>query len=86
MHDLNTMTGVFLKRGNIPPLSIPKKWGFAPGTSAGEKVTTGSWLGEVGKTAFPTRSWCPSNWKDSIPTILAGRRIPGNGNHRNAYR
>ncbi|MCB0551320.1 MAG: V-type ATP synthase subunit A [Phaeodactylibacter sp.] len=60
MHDLNTMTGVFLKRGEYTAaFDTEKKWGFTPLAQAGEKVTAGSWLGEVRENSIPHKIMVP---------------------------
>ncbi len=48
MHDLNTMTGVFLKRGEYTSaLDLEKEWELKPLAAVGDRVTAGDWLGEV---------------------------------------
>ncbi len=48
MNDLDKMEGVFLKRGDYTdPLDFDKKFEFKVLAKEGDKVTAGSWLGEV---------------------------------------
>ena len=47
-NDLEAMTGVFLKRGEMTvPFSYDKKWEFMPLSKKADKVQAGDWLGEV---------------------------------------
>jgi V/A-type H+/Na+-transporting ATPase subunit A len=47
-NDLDKMEGVFLKRGEYTdPLDAEKVYPFEPMAKEGDKVTAGSWLGEV---------------------------------------
>jgi V/A-type H+-transporting ATPase subunit A len=47
-NDLNKMTGLFLKRGELThPLDPEKKWDFTPTAKTGDRVQAGSWIGEV---------------------------------------
>ncbi|MCK4994755.1 MAG: V-type ATP synthase subunit A [Candidatus Omnitrophica bacterium] len=47
-NDLEAMTGVFLKRGEMTtPFSYDKKWEFLPLAKKTDKVQAGDWLGEV---------------------------------------
>lgn len=47
-NDLDKMSGVFLKRGEYTfPLDENKLWLFKPISKVGDKVSAGSWLGEV---------------------------------------
>ena len=47
-HDLDTMEGVFLKRGDYTaPLDMEKIWPFKPLAKKGDSVQAGSWLGET---------------------------------------
>lgn len=47
-NDLDKMEQVFLQRGEYTyPLDENKKWDFVPIAKAGERVSAGSWLGEV---------------------------------------
>lgn len=47
-NDLEAMTGVFLKRGELTtPFSYKKKWEFMPLSKKTDKVQAGDWLGVV---------------------------------------
>ncbi len=47
-NDLEKMDGLFIERGShTEPLDFEKLWEFTPLVEAGERVTAGSWLGEV---------------------------------------
>ncbi|MBR2367355.1 MAG: V-type ATP synthase subunit A [Alistipes sp.] len=47
-NDLEKMDGLFINRGSITdPIDFDAKWAFKPLAKAGDKVTAGSWLGEV---------------------------------------
>lgn len=47
-NDLEAMTGVFLKRGEMTtPFSYEKKWEFTALAKKSDKVQAGDWLGEV---------------------------------------
>ncbi|MEX0986957.1 MAG: V-type ATP synthase subunit A, partial [Bacteroidales bacterium] len=47
-NNLDTMTGIFLKRGEYTaPLDDTKEWDFSPLKSKGDTVRAGDWLGEV---------------------------------------
>ncbi|MBU1087997.1 MAG: V-type ATP synthase subunit A [Candidatus Omnitrophica bacterium] len=47
-NDLDAMTGVFLKRGEMTnPFSYEKKWDFSALAKKADKVQAGDWLGEV---------------------------------------
>ncbi|MBU1045034.1 MAG: V-type ATP synthase subunit A [Candidatus Omnitrophica bacterium] len=47
-NDLDAMTGVFLKRGEMTnPFSYEKKWDFTALAKKADKVQAGDWLGEV---------------------------------------
>ncbi|MBO5717322.1 MAG: V-type ATP synthase subunit A [Alistipes sp.] len=47
-NDLEKMDGLFINRGSITdPIDFDAKWDFTPLAKAGDKVSAGSWLGEV---------------------------------------
>lgn len=47
-NDLEKMDGLFIARGSITdPIDYNAEWEFSPLANAGDKVTAGSWLGEV---------------------------------------
>jgi len=47
-NDLEKMDGLFIARGSITdPIDFDRKWEFKPLAAAGDKVSAGSWLGEV---------------------------------------
>lgn len=59
-NDLDKMEGVFLKRGDYTdPLDREKKWDWTPIAKKGDKVTAGSWLGEVPENGNPHRIMVP---------------------------
>lgn len=60
MHDLNTMDGVFLQRGDYTDaLDKSRKWAFQPLLQPGTTVQAGDWLGEVKENAIPHRIMVP---------------------------
>jgi len=60
MHDLKTMTGVFLQRGDYTSsIDLERKWGFKPLVKTGERVTAGDWLGEVEENGRPHKIMVP---------------------------
>ncbi|MCB0613539.1 MAG: V-type ATP synthase subunit A [Phaeodactylibacter sp.] len=60
MHDLDTMTGIFLKRGEYTlSFDMEQKWNFRPLAAVGDKVTAGSWLGEVTENSIPHKIMAP---------------------------
>jgi V/A-type H+/Na+-transporting ATPase subunit A len=67
-NDLNKMTGLFLKRGELThPLDPEKKWDFTPLAKAGAKVRAGGWLGAV------QENWI--NHKIMVPFDLVGEYV-----------
>ncbi len=59
-NDLDKMEGVFLKRGQYTfPLDEGKKWAFKPIAQVGDKVSGGSWLGEVEENFQPHKIMVP---------------------------
>lgn len=65
-NDLDKMEGVFLKRGDYTdPLDRDKKWDWTPIVKAGDKVSAGSWLGEVPENGMPHRIMVPFKFKGS---------------------
>ena len=59
-NDLDKMTGTFLKRGEYTnPLDPEKDWDFIPIAKAGDKVSAGSWLGEVKENWMPHKIMVP---------------------------
>ncbi len=60
MHDLNTMSGIFLKKGDYTSaLDLEKSWAFEPLAQAGDEVTAGSWLGQVDENGIPHKIMVP---------------------------
>lgn len=60
MHDLNTMEGIFLKRGDYThALDLERQWAFKPLAQPGALVQAGDWLGEVQENAIPHRIMVP---------------------------
>ena len=59
-NDLDKMEGVFLKRGDYTfPLNEKKLWEFKPIAKLGDKVSAGTWLGEVDENAQPHKIMVP---------------------------
>ncbi|MDR0332701.1 MAG: V-type ATP synthase subunit A [Dysgonamonadaceae bacterium] len=59
-NNLETMDGVFLKRGDYTsPIDFEKPWHFKPIAQAGDKVTAASWLGEVDENFQPHKIMVP---------------------------
>ncbi len=60
MHNLDTMTGIFLRRGDYTSaLNAEKTWDFKPVAAVGAQVTAGDWLGEVQENAVVHRIMVP---------------------------
>lgn len=60
MHDLHTMTGVFLRKGEYTPaLDYEKLWAFTPVAQQGSAVAAGDWLGEVMENSILHRIMVP---------------------------
>ena len=67
MHDLGTMSGIFLQRGEYTDaLDKNKLWKFQPLAQPGDTVQAGSWLGEVRENAVPHRIMVPFMWQGSF--------------------
>ncbi|MBQ7517845.1 MAG: V-type ATP synthase subunit A [Bacteroidales bacterium] len=63
-NNLETMTGVFLKRGEYTaPLNHDKLWDFTPLAQAGDKVIAADWLGEVKEGWLPHKIMVPFSFK-----------------------
>ncbi|MDR1226744.1 MAG: V-type ATP synthase subunit A [Prevotellaceae bacterium] len=59
-NNLETMTGVFLKRGEYTPaLDNDSRWKFAPLAKVGDSVTAADWLGEVMEGWMPHKIMVP---------------------------
>src|SRR5512133_1961580 len=59
-NDLDTMTGVFLKRGEYNyPLDQNKLWDFKPLAQVNNSVKAGTWLGEVIENWLPHKIMVP---------------------------
>ncbi|MCF8227782.1 MAG: V-type ATP synthase subunit A [Bacteroidales bacterium] len=59
-NDLNTMEGIFLKKGEYTKaLDESKKWDFKPLVKEHDQVEAGSWLGEVDENHQPHRIMVP---------------------------
>lgn len=60
MHDLNEMTGIFLKRGEYTRALDPDKlWDFTPLAKPGDTVEAADWLGEVIENSILHRIMVP---------------------------
>jgi V/A-type H+-transporting ATPase subunit A len=78
-NDLDKMKEVFLQRGEYTyPLPEDAKWDFVPLAKAGDRVTAGSWLGEV------KESWIKH--KIMVPFVMTGeytvKSVVGGGQYR----
>lgn len=63
-NNLETMEGVFLKRGQYTqPLNLEKKWEFTPTAQVGDKVIAADWLGEVKEGWLPHKIMVPFTFK-----------------------
>ena len=63
-NNLETMTGVFLKRGEYTsPLDHSKKWHFTPLAKAGDVVEASDWIGEVKEGWLPHKIMVPFSFK-----------------------
>lgn len=59
-HDLDTMDGVFLQRGDYTdPIDYNKTWLFKPLAKAGDTVQAGDWLGETTENLMPHKIMVP---------------------------
>ncbi len=59
-NDLDKMEGVFLKRGDYTfPLDEEKLWHLKPLAKVGDRVSAGSWLGEVDENFQPHKVMVP---------------------------
>lgn len=60
MNNLNTMEGIFIKRGDYTPtLDESKLWDFTPFVNEGDKVSAGDWLGEVTENSIMHKIMVP---------------------------
>jgi V/A-type H+-transporting ATPase subunit A len=60
MHDLSTMSGIFLQRGDYTSaLDLEKEWAFEPLAKAGDEATAGHWLGQVDENGIPHKIMVP---------------------------
>jgi V/A-type H+-transporting ATPase subunit A len=63
-NNLETMEGVFLKRGEYTdPLDHEKLWDFTPIAKPGDKVMAADWLGEVKEGWLPHKIMVPFTFK-----------------------
>ncbi len=59
-HNLDTMEGVFLKRGDYTtPIDYEKKWQYKSLAKPGDVVQAGDWLGETTENLMPHRIMVP---------------------------
>lgn len=59
-HNLDTMDGVFLKRGDYTdPIDYEKKWQYKSLAKPGDVVQAGDWLGETTENLMPHRIMVP---------------------------
>ena len=67
MHDLDTMTGVFLQRGEYTSsIDLHRKWDFMPLAKPGDTVRAGDWLGEVSENGIPHKIMVPFQLQGSF--------------------
>ncbi len=65
-NNLDTMEGVFLKRGDYTdPLDREKLWDFKPTAKEGDTVIAGGWLGEVNENEMPHKIMVPFKFEGS---------------------
>ena len=77
-NDLDKMEGVFLSRGTYTyPLDGDKLWDFKPLAQVGDRVTAGSWLGQVEENFQPIKIMVPFTM-DGIYTI---KSLEGEGKY-----
>lgn len=63
-NNLETMEGVFLKRGEYTlPLDLEKEWDFVPVAKAGDTVVAADWIGEVKEGWLPHKIMVPFSLK-----------------------
>lgn len=63
-NNLETMEGVFLKRGEYTlPLDLEKEWDFVPVAKAGDSVVAADWIGEVKEGWLPHKIMVPFSLK-----------------------
>ncbi|MBP6446360.1 MAG: V-type ATP synthase subunit A [Saprospiraceae bacterium] len=68
MNNLNTMEGIFIKRGDYTPtLDESRLWSYNPILHEGDKVSAGDWLGEVRENSILH--------KIMVPFVLEGDYI-----------
>ncbi|MFZ1525068.1 MAG: V-type ATP synthase subunit A, partial [Saprospiraceae bacterium] len=68
MNNLNTMEGIFIKRGDYTPtLDESRLWSFKPILQEGDKVSAGDWIGEVQENSILH--------KIMVPFVLEGDYI-----------
>jgi V/A-type H+-transporting ATPase subunit A len=73
MHDLNTMTGIFLQRGDYTSaLDLEKEWAFEPLAKAGDEVTAAHWLGQVDENGIAHKIMVPFKMKGryTVDTVM----------------
>ncbi len=64
MHDLSTMSGIFLQRGDYTSaLDLKKEWAFEPLAKAGDEATAGHWLGKVDENGIAHKIMVPFKMK-----------------------
>ncbi|MCR9100601.1 MAG: V-type ATP synthase subunit A [bacterium] len=64
MHDLSTMSGIFLQRGDYTSaLDLEKEWAFEPLAKAGDEATAAHWLGQVDENGIAHKIMVPFKMK-----------------------
>ncbi len=63
-NDLDKLSGIFIERGEYNfPLDQEKLWHFLPLAKVGDKVTAGSWLGQVDENHQPHKIMVPFSFE-----------------------
>ena len=69
-HNLATMTGVFLQRGEYTdPLDHTKLWDFIPLSKPGDRVRSADWLGEVKEGWLPHKIMVPFKFEGEYTVV-----------------
>lgn len=64
MHDLNTMSGIFLQKGDYTSaVDLEKEWVFEPLAKVGDELIAGDWLGQVDENGIAHKIMVPFKMK-----------------------
>lgn len=78
-NDLDSMKGVFLKRGDYtPPIDEDRIWHFIPLAKVGDRVEAASWLGEVTENNQPHKIMVPFVFEGTYKVVS----IKGEGDYK----